>query len=278
MWGWDALRLDKIREVTTSSSWKQMIPRPDPSRPEPSRTFKFLVFLLLPLIKAMTRREWRGAENFPEGGFIAVGNHISDADPLAFIHFLVGNGIYPAILGKQELFRFPILRNIFTAIGVIAVDRGAATAGKSLDIAVEALNAGACVVIYPEGTHTFDPDLWPMTAKTGAARLAITAGVPVVPIAQWGAQEFRHPHTGRFRIHRFRSQVLAGQPISLERFGDDPNDREVVTAATEEIMRQLTGLVSELRGEPAPVVPYDRRNGTPRTRHWAKTARKRKWT
>lgn len=255
-----------------------MIPTPDPNRPQPTRTFRVLAFLLLPLIKAMTKREWRGGENLPDGGFIAVGNHISDADPLGFIHFLVDHGIYPAILGKRELFRFPVLRQIFAAIGVIPVDRGTEKAGQSLGPAIQALDAGACVVIYPEGTHTFDPDLWPMTAKTGAARLAIRAGVPVVPIAQWGAQEFRHPHTGKLRIHRFRSQILAGEPVWLDDYGSDPDDREAVTAATEEIMRRLTEQLAELRGEPAPAVPYDRRRGSPRIRSWTRGAGKRKWT
>lgn len=255
-----------------------MIPTPDPNRPQPTRTFKVLAFLLLPLVRAMTKREWRGGDNLPDGGFIAISNHISDADPLGFVHFLVDHGIYPTILGKRELFRLRILRWIFTAIGVIPVDRGADTAGQSLDAAIEALDAGACVVIYPEGTHTFDPDLWPMTAKTGAARLAIRAGVPVVPIAQWGAQEFRHPHTRRTRIHRFRSQILAGEPVTLDEFGSDPHDREAVTAATEEIMRRLTDQLAELRGEPAPAVPYDRRRGNPKSRYWAKRAEKRTWT
>jgi 1-acyl-sn-glycerol-3-phosphate acyltransferase len=51
------------------------------------------------------------------------------------------------------------------------------------------LAAGACVIVYPEGTATRDPDLWPMVGKTGAARLALTTGAPVISIAHWGAQD-----------------------------------------------------------------------------------------
>lgn len=254
-----------------------MIPTPDPNRPQPSRTFRVLVFLLRPLILAMTKREWAGAENFPEGGFVAVTNHISDADPLAFVHYLIDHGIYPAILGKQELFRFKILGRIFRAIGVIPVHRGTLTARESLEAASDALNSGRCVVIYPEGTHTFDPDLWPMTAKTGVARLAIAANVPVVPIAQWGAQNFRHPHTGKFRIRRFRSQVLAGPPVYLHEFGTDPDSIRAVTAATTKIMSELTVLVGELRGEEPPAELYDRRRGAPASKYWRKGAHKRAW-
>lgn len=225
----------------------------------------------------MTKREWAGAENFPEGGFVAVTNHISDADPLAFVHYLIDHGIYPAILGKQELFRFKVLGRIFRAIGVIPVNRGTLTARESLASATEALNSGMCVVIYPEGTHTFDPDLWPMTGKTGAARLAIAADVPVVPIAQWGAQNFRHPHTGKFRIRRFRSQVLAGEPFYLDEFGTDPDNIRAVTDATAKMMHELTLLLAELRDEEPPVEPYDRRRGAPTSKHWRKGAHKRAW-
>ena len=48
---------------------------------------------------------------------------------------------------------------------------------------------GECVVVYPEGTLTRDPDLWPMTGKSGAARIALETGCPVIPVGQWGAQE-----------------------------------------------------------------------------------------
>ncbi len=240
-----------------------MIPTPDPNRPQPSRTYRNIVRLVRPLVKALTVREWAGAENLPEGGFIAISNHIGDADPFAFIHFLIDHGIYPAILAKRELFKIPVVGRLLTAIGVIPVDRGTVGARLSIESATMALKAGTCVVIYPEGTHTYDPELWPMTAKTGTARLALRSGAPVVPIGQWGAHEFRHPHTGKFRFRRIRAQILAGAPIPLDEFGTDPDDHDAVCRATEKIMGHLTELVAELRGEPAPDTPYDRRLGAP---------------
>lgn len=254
-----------------------MIPTPDPNRPQPSRTFKVIVWLLTPVVKALTKREWAGAERLPEGGFIAVTNHISDADPFPFVHFLVEQGIYPAILGKQELFRVPVLRHILTALGVIPVHRGTVDAKKSLAEALAALEAGKCVVIYPEGTHTFDPELWPMTAKTGAARLALISGAPVVPIAQWGAHKFRNPHSGKFRFRRFRSQVLAGDPVDLSEFASNPTDSAAVAGATAQITRELTLLLAQLRGEEPPAEPYDRHRGSPRTRYWTKGEEERIW-
>ena len=67
--------------------------------------------------------------------------------------------------------------------------RGRGDAGLVLKAAEQALARGCCVIVYPEGTATRDPDLWPMVGKTGAARLALTTGAPVIPIAHWGAQE-----------------------------------------------------------------------------------------
>lgn len=238
-----------------------MIPTPDPQRPQPSRTLRNVVRILRPIVLLMTKREWSGAENLPRGGFIAVANHISDADPFTFIHYLIDHGIYPVILGKRELFDVPVVGRVLRACGVIPVDRGTVGAKLSLEAATQALDAGSCIVIYPEGTLTFDPDLWPMTAKTGAARLAVKSGAPVVPVAQWGAQRFRHPHTGRLRVWRFRSQVMAGPRVSLEEFGSDPDDYDAVRGATEKIIAELTAHVGELRGEVPPATPYDRRAG-----------------
>lgn len=254
-----------------------MIPAPDPNRPQPTRTFRNLVRILRPLIVAMTKRDWRGGETFPRGGFIAVSNHISDADPLAFIHFLIDHGVYPAILGKRELLTVPVVGRLLRAIGVIPVDRGTVGAKLALEAATQALEAGTCVVIYPEGTHTFDPDLWPMTAKTGAARLALRSGAPVVPIGQWGAHEFRHPHTRKFRFRRFCSRITVGPPVDLDEFGNDPDDYDAVCRATERIMADLTKLVAELRDEAPPIAPYDRRLGAPHSKYWRKKQHKRVW-
>lgn len=230
-----------------------MIPTPDPNRPQPSRTFKTVVCLLRPLVIAMTKREWSGAEHIPPGGFIAVTNHISDADPFPFVHFLLDHGIYPTVLSKRELFKVPFLGRALRACGVIPVDRGTVGAKLSLEAATLAIEADQCVVIYPEGTHTYDPDLWPMTAKTGVARLALKSGAPVIPVAQWGAQRFRAPHGGAFRPFRFRAQILAGPPVPLDDLGSNPDDPHAVQEATERIMAQLTEQVAELRGEPPPL-------------------------
>jgi 1-acyl-sn-glycerol-3-phosphate acyltransferase len=75
------------------------------------------------------------------------------------------------------------------------VERGSVEAVKSLDALSDALHEGGAVVIYPEGTTTREPDLWPMRGKTGAARLALITGAPVIPIANWGAERVFDPRT-----------------------------------------------------------------------------------
>ena len=63
--------------------------------------------------------------------------------------------------------------------------------------AIAAIESGEAVVVYPEGTLTRDPALWPMTGKTGAARIALATGCPVIPMAQWGAQRVLAPYGKR---------------------------------------------------------------------------------
>ncbi|WP_228760126.1 1-acyl-sn-glycerol-3-phosphate acyltransferase [Pseudactinotalea sp. HY158] len=238
----------------------------DPAtRPRPPRAYLVLKWVLGPVVRVMTRREWSGGERLPHGGFIAVANHLSDADPFTFGLFLVDHGIYPRILAKDSLFRVPVVGRVLRSAGIIPVERGRASAAASLEEARAALAAGECVAIYPEGTHTFDPDLWPMTAKTGAARLALTTRAPVVPVAQWGPQEFRPPHSRRINVRAlpFPARVRAGGPVDLSDLYDDAPSPSAgaVAAATGRIMAALTAELAILRGMEPPAQPYDRSRG-----------------
>lgn len=223
--------------------------------------------LLRPIVMAITRREWHGADRLPESGFIAVSNHICDADPLTLAHFLVDHGIYPRVLAKRGLFKVPIVAAALRGAGMIPVDRGRVNAAAALDEAAAAVAAGECVAIYPEGTHTFDPQMWPMTAKSGVGRLALTTRAPVVPIAQWGPQEFRPPHSRRFHLRAlpFPARVRVGDPIDLsDLYGDTAPTLEAVTAATQRIMASITTELAILRDSAPPELPFDRRLGRPR--------------
>ena len=135
----------------------------------------------------MSRTDWRGMENIPATGpVIIVANHISHADPLALAHYVYDAGRWPQYLAKASVFRIPVVGPILRWVEQIPVERGTVDARKALDSAVAAIEAGGCVLIYPEGTTTKEPDLWPMRGKTGAARLWLATGAPVVPVVDVG--------------------------------------------------------------------------------------------
>lgn len=243
-------------------------PSPERAPRHLSAAYRFVRGLVRPPLIALTRRDWRGAQHLPRtGGFIAVGNHVSYLDPLTFSHFLLDNGCPPRFLGKQSVFDVPVLGRIITAAGQIPVHRESADAGRALGAAMAAVRAGECVAIYPEATLTRDPDLWPMTGKTGAARIALTTDCPVVPIAQWGAQRILPPYAKRpHLLPRATVHVWAGPPVDLSTFADRELTAATLEAATGAIMDAITGLLEGIRGEQAPATRWDpRQHDLPRT-------------
>ena len=151
---------------------------------DPSVFFAVVIRSLRAIMVVLTRRTWIDAERIPDrGGCIVVLNHISHADPLVTGHFLYDRGRIPRYLVKANLFRNPVVRRLLVLGGQIRVERLTTHANDAYSAAVAALGAGNCIAIYPEGTLTRDPDLWPMRGKSGAARLALATGVPVVPVA-----------------------------------------------------------------------------------------------
>lgn len=214
--------------------------------------------MVRPFLIATTRRDWRGLEHLPrEGGFIATSNHMTNVDPLTFAHFLWDNGYAPKILAKDSLFRVPVVGRVLRATGQIPVSRGTAHAGRSLEAAVAALEQGECVAVFPEGTLTREPDLWPMQGRTGVARLALTTRVPVVPIAQWGPQDLLGRYGKLLKpFPRKRVTVVAGPPVDLDDLYGRPLDSRVLREATERVMSAITALLEDIRGESAPAERY----------------------
>jgi 1-acyl-sn-glycerol-3-phosphate acyltransferase len=231
-------------------------------------SYRFAVVLMKPALLAFTRRDWRGGEHLPrDRGFVAVTNHVSYADPFTFAHFLHDHGCPPRFLAKEAVFRVPAIGRILSGAGQIPVYRETTDASKALVAAVRAVEEGECVAIYPEATLTRDPQLWPMMGKTGAARVALLTGCPVVPIAQWGAQEILAPYGKRLHLLSRRvSHVYAGPPVDLSAFAGQPLDVPTLRAATEVIMSAITGLLEEIRGEQAPAERWNpREHDQPRT-------------
>ncbi|GAA2657086.1 lysophospholipid acyltransferase family protein [Paractinoplanes durhamensis] len=221
---------------------------------------RFAAYLCIPVLKVWTKRTWTGMANIPPtGGVIVVPNHVSHFDPLVVAHYIYGLGRWPRFLGKASLWRVPVMGPFLRKVQQIPVERGSVEAVKSLDVLIDAIHQGGVVVIYPEGTTTRDPDLWPMRGKTGAARLALVTGAPVIPVANWGAERIFDPRTSRLSLRpRTPVTVHAGKPIDLSRWNGATPSRAVLEQMTEHIMLEIQDLVGELRNEQPPTGLYER--------------------
>jgi len=234
-------------------------------------TLPRMVGLLSFVVSRLTDRSWSGQEHLPRsGGVVVVANHISNFDPLALGQFLAYSGRWPHFLTKASLFSVPVVGAIIRAAEQIPVERSSRAAAGALTAAIAAVERGHVVVIYPEGTITLDPNLWPMAGRTGAARVALRTGCPVVPVGQWGAQEVMYgKHIGwpRFRP-RPTLALRAGPAVPLDDLRAQPVSAATLTEATDRILTAITTLVAELRGEPAPAVRVDPRtaSGSPGSR------------
>ena len=214
--------------------------------------------ILRPIIRAAMKHDWQGQERIPKsGGVIVAANHLSYADVLAVALFCDQAGRYPTFLAKSGLFKIKVLGPILVKLGQLPVYRGQADAGLVLRDAEQGVKDGACVIFYPESTVTRDPQMWPMVAKTGVARLALATGAPVIPVGHWGAQ-YVLPY-GSFRPHvipRKTVRILAGPPVDLSAFAGMPIDTKTMRAATDKIMADVAALVGKLRGEDPPAEPF----------------------
>lgn len=230
--------------------------------------YRFTVAILRPLLMLLTKRDWRGVEHLPTtGGFVAAPNHLSYFDPLAFAHFLVDNDHPPYFLGKEAVFRVPVVGAILRGAQQIPVYRNTGQAADAFRAAVDAVESGKCVAVYPEGTLTRDPDLWPMVGKTGAARIALSTKCPVIPVAQWGPQDVLEPYGKRPRLLPRRTMHLrAGPPVDLTDLYDQPVTGALLREATDRIMAAITAELETIRGEQAPAERFDsRKHGLPET-------------
>lgn len=219
-----------------------------------------LVYLFLkrivvgPLFQLLFRPWAKGLENIPATGpALLVSNHLSFADPI-FLPIAVPRQIhFPA---KAEYFTGRGLKGRLVAaflrvVGVIPIDRsGGRAATAALDVGAEILAEGKLFGIYPEGTRSPDGRLY--KGRTGVARLAIVAGVPVIPVAMIDTDKWQPP--GRVlpqwlvrvpgkRLPRIlRPGVIIGKPLDFSRYEGMEKDRLVLRSVTDEIMYALMDL------------------------------------
>ncbi|KAF4409079.1 MULTISPECIES: 1-acyl-sn-glycerol-3-phosphate acyltransferase [Streptomyces] len=225
--------------------------------------YRLAAVIAKPPLVLFFKRDWQGMEHIPaDGGFITAVNHNSALDPLSYAHFQYNTGRVPRFLAKAPLFKVPFVGMVLRGTGQIPVYRESTDAANAFRAAVDAINRGECVAFYPEGTLTRDPDLWPMQGKTGAARVALLTKAPVIPVAQWGANEAVPPYAKKDKVRLFPRKTLrvqAGPPVDLSDFYGEEPTAEVLRAVTDTIMRSVTELLAEVRGEPAPEEFYDHR-------------------
>lgn len=223
--------------------------------------FALCVAIAEPLLRLFTRHRWIDGTKIPaHGGCVIAANHVSHIDPFTFTHFVYGHGRVVRFLAKAEVFAIPVLGRLIRATGQIPVYRLTSDASEAFRAAVAAVEGGKCVVIYPEGTITRQPDLWPMNGKTGAARIALSADVPVIPVAQWGPQDILAPYAKRPHLVPPRHvTVKAGDPVDLDDLRGRPLTPEVLRAATDRIMDAITRQLEDIRGEQAPAERFDAR-------------------
>jgi 1-acyl-sn-glycerol-3-phosphate acyltransferase len=225
--------------------------------------YRLVVNSARPFLALTTTHEWRGQESIPsDGAVIIASNHIGYVDPMTLGIFVLETGRVPKYLAKSSLFEKPLIKHVFIGAKQIPVYRGTADASNALAAAVKAIDDGDCVLIYPEGTVTRDPDCWPMRARTGVARVAMMTGAPVIPVAQWGPQNVWHYKAKLPRpFPRKRVQILAGEAIDLSEYTGQAMTVEVLREVTDLIMARITDLLVELRGGHPPAVAYDPSGG-----------------
>ena len=240
--------------------------------------YRFAAVLCKPPLVVLLKRDWRGMENMPaDGGFITAVNHNSHVDPFAYAHYQYNTGRVPRFLAKAGLFRSGFVGLMMRGTGQIPVYRETTDAATAFRAAVTAIHKGECVAFYPEGTLTRDPELWPMQGKTGAARVALLTKAPVIPVAQWGANDAMPPYAKEKKLQllpRKTLRVKAGPPVDLSAFYDREPTAEVLRAVTDTIMAAVTEQLAQLRGEPAPAEPYDWRKAIAQERRAAREAAK----
>lgn len=198
--------------------------------------------VLGPVLRLLFRPQIEGLAHVPRAGAVILAcNHLSFSDSI-FTPLIVKRRV--TFVAKAEYFtgggvKGWLTRQFFVSTGTIPVDRsGGQAAQAALDTQLRVLRSGNIAGIYPEGTRSPDGRLY--RGKTGVARLALTSGAPVVPVALLNTDEIQP--TGRLvpRIRRVR--IRFGAPLDFSRYGGVTGDRFVERAVTDEIMYELMEL------------------------------------
>ncbi|MGN8132015.1 lysophospholipid acyltransferase family protein [Paenarthrobacter sp. 22069] len=195
-----------------------------------------------PVIKLLFRPWVKGLDNIPaQGAAIIASNHLSFSDSI-FMPLMVRRPV--VFLAKSEYFTGTGIKGRLTAAffrltNQLPMDRsGGAASAASLNAGMEVLNAGGLLGIYPEGTRSPDGRLY--RGKVGVARLALQAGVPVIPVAMIGTDKVQP--IGKRLPNIRRIGMIFGEPLDFSEHRDQADDRIVQRKVTDDIMARLMRL------------------------------------
>ena len=198
--------------------------------------------VLAPILRVLFRPYITGVENLPaEGGAILAGNHTTFLDNF-MIPLVVPRRV--TFLAKSDYFtrrglKGKLQKSFFSGVGMIPLDRsGGKASAAALGTGLRVLQDGELLGLYPEGTRSPDGRLY--RGKTGVARMALEAGVPVIPVGLIGMFALqpagrRLPRIGR----RERVEIRIGKPLDFGRYAGLEGDRFVLRSITDEIMYEL---------------------------------------
>lgn len=217
--------------------------------------------LLAPLARLIFRPKVIGRRNVPKtGAVILASNHLAFIDSVV-ITLVARRSV--SFMAKSDYFTQPGLRGFlsrafFTGVGAVPVERGVGQAAQeALDAGLEILKAGNAFSIYPEGTRSRDGRLY--RGRTGVAWLALTAGVPVVPVALIGTDKLQPGGAGPIRWARVT--VEFGKSMDLRGFGPASSGRarrEATDAIMAEIGRMTGQELAGVYNEPPPATVRER--------------------
>ncbi|MEF2977548.1 lysophospholipid acyltransferase family protein [Subtercola sp. YIM 133946] len=222
---------------------------------EKNLSFRVLALPAIAFMTAIARLEVQNGDKLPKtGSFVLTPNHFSDIDPVIIGWSVWKLGRVPRFLAKASLFRVPVLGWALRAVRQVPVERTTRTSGPAAISAAHDLAAsGEGVIVYPEGTLTRQPDLWPMRGKSGAVRIALENDLPIIPVAHWGTQAILPRWSKKISLFpRKTVHVSYGDEVDLSDFRGVPLTQGILVEATDRVMTAITGLLEDLRAEPAP--------------------------
>lgn len=239
-----------LRLVDTSEDGRADAPGAPPDRPagtvpglddEPGRLYPVARALLGPVFRFLWRIRAVGLEHVPATGpAILCANHTSVIDSF-FLPLVLPRRI--TFVGKAEYLDDWKTRHLFPALGMIPIDRsGGDAAQRALDKATEILERGELFGIYPEGTRSRDGFLH--RGHTGAARLSLRTGAPIVPVGILGTRRIQPPDAPLPRPF-LPAEIRFGAPLYPSRWSGDADDRLLWRRIIDEVMYEIRALTGQ---------------------------------